>query len=271
MANNGKDWLALGGRVAVVTGAASGIGRAIAESLARAGASVALLDLNEGGAQKASKELNGDGGRTIAIACDTTSADSIAGAAAQAEKELGPCDVLVNNAGILRPGGLDKISLADWNAILAVNLTGYLLCAQTFGRQMFPRKRGSIVHIASMAASEPQPFSGAYSVAKAGVTMLSRQLAVEWGPSGIRSNIVSPGLIRTPLSEAFYQVPGVAERRAQMVPRGRVGTGEDIADVVTYLASDRADYVNGAEILTDGGVCGMLMSMIPRPGFERPK
>ena len=269
-APDNKDWLGLGGRVAVVTGAASGIGRAIATSLARAGASVALLDLNVAGAQKASKELNGDGGRTIAIACDTTSQDSITAAAAQTEKELGPCDALVNNAGILRPGGLDKLSLDDWNAILAVNLTGYLLCAQTFGRQMFARKRGSIVHIASIAASEPQAFSGAYSVAKVGVVMLSRQLAVEWGPGGIRSNVVSPGLIRTPLSEAFYQAPGVAERRAAMVPRGRVGTAEDIADAVTYLVSDRADYVNGAELLTDGGVGGMLMSTIPRPGFERP-
>jgi NAD(P)-dependent dehydrogenase (short-subunit alcohol dehydrogenase family) len=269
MSGTGGDWLGLSGRIAVVTGGASGIGRATANSLSSAGAAVAVLDINIEGAKEAAQAIAETGGKAIAVACDTTSEASIATARKEVEAALGGADILVNNAGILRPGGLDKLSLADWNKILAVNLTGYLLTAQAFGEGMRQRKRGAMVHIASIAASEPQPFSGAYSTAKTGVVMLSRQLAVEWGAQGIRSNVVSPGFIRTPLSEAFYQVPGVTEARSRVVPVGRVGTPEDIANAVAFLASDKSAYISGAELLVDGGANTILMGQVPRPGFER--
>lgn len=264
----GTDWLGLGGRVAVITGAGSGIGRAAAESLSGAGAAVALLDLNIKGAEEAAAAIKAKGGKAIAIRCDTADLASIKAAAATVTRELGTADILVNNAGILRPGGLDALSLEDWNRIIAVNLTGYLLCAQVFGGDMRAKKRGAIIHTASIAASQPQANSGAYSVTKAGVVMLSRQLAFEWGPSGVRSNAVSPGLVRTALSEAFYQVPGVTERRSAIVPSGRVATPEDMANVITFLASDRSSYVNGEEIIVDGGLGQILMAQVPRPGFE---
>jgi NAD(P)-dependent dehydrogenase (short-subunit alcohol dehydrogenase family) len=203
----------------------------------------------------------------LPIECDTSDPASVAAAAAEVQRAFGGCDVLVNNAGLLRSGPLESLSLEDWNHLLSVNLTGYFLCAQSFGKQMLAARRGSIVHVASVAAHHPQPRSGAYSASKAGVAILSQQLAVEWGPSGIRSNVVSPGLIRTPLSEAFYQSPGVSERRAQMVPSRRIGAPEDIADVVLYLASDRAAYVNGADVAVDGGFAAVLMDTVPRPGF----
>ena len=133
---------------------------------------------------------------------------------------------------------------------------------------MRAHRRGSLVHIASIAGSNAQGQSGAYSVSKAAVIMLSRQLANEWGPHGIRSNVVSPGMVITPMSQAFYDTPGVTERRSAVVPLRRVGMPQDIADAILYLASDRSSYVNGDEITVDGGYASMLMNLVPRPGFE---
>jgi glucose 1-dehydrogenase len=261
------DWLDLSGRVAIVTGAAGGIGGAIAAELAGAGAAVALLDRDADGAQARAAALRAAGATTFAIACDTTNEASVHAAFVACRAALGDADILVNNAGILRPGPLAEIAIEAWNALLAVNLTGYLACAQAARPQMLAKGGGAIVHIASIAASNPQPRSGAYSPSKAGVAMLSRQLALEWGPEGIRSNIVSPGFIRTPLSEAFYQAPGILERREAMLPSRRIGTPQDIADAVTFLASPRAAYVNGAELLVDGGLDQALMELTPRPGY----
>jgi NAD(P)-dependent dehydrogenase (short-subunit alcohol dehydrogenase family) len=262
------DWLGLKDRVCVVTGAGSGIGRAVAFAMAQAGASVVLLDKNEANCRAAAEALRPTGARALAVACDIANPESVV-AAEQASRAIGPCDILINNAGMLLPGSLATVTLDAWNALLSVNLTGYLLCAQAFGKAMIERGRGAIVHTASIAGSNAQAFSGAYSVSKSGVLMLSRQLAVEWGPHGVRSNVLSPGLVRTPMSESFYQTPGVAERRAAAIPLGRVGTPEDMAQVVLFLASDRAGFVNGREIIVDGGFEHMLMSLVPRPGFER--
>ena len=263
-----SDWLGLAGRVCVVTGGGGGIGRAVALSLARAGASVAAIDLDERGLEGTRAELLAISSGHVVTRCDTSSADSVAAASTSIEKSLAPCGVLVNTAAVLRPGGLDVLPLAEWNAVLSVNLTGYFLCAQTFGRQMRKAGRGSLIHVSSIAGSHAQGHSGAYSVSKAGVIMLSRQLASEWGSQGIRSNVVSPGMVITPMSQSFYDTPGVTERRSAVVPLRRVGMPQDIADAILYLASDRSSYVNGDEITVDGGYASMLMNLVPRPGFE---
>jgi NAD(P)-dependent dehydrogenase (short-subunit alcohol dehydrogenase family) len=265
---NSSDWLGLSGRVCVVTGGGGGIGRATAVSLARAGARVAAIDRDERGLEVTRKELVEISKDHIVSRCDTASAESVTAASESIEKSLGSCAVLVNTAAVLRPGGLEDLSLAEWNAVLSVNLTGYFLCAQIFGRQMRKGGRGSLVHIASIAGSHAQGRSGAYSVSKAGVIMLSRQLAGEWGPQGIRSNVVSPGLVVTPMSKSFYDTPGVTERRTAMVPSRRIGSPQDMADAILFLASDRSSYVNGDEITVDGGYVNMLMNLVPRPGFD---
>ena len=252
----------------MVTGGGGGIGRATAISLARAGARVAAIDLDERGLESTGIELRNLGSGHFVARCDTANADSVAEVCAAVAKSLGPCRVLVNTAAVLRPGGLETLSLAEWNAVLSVNLTGYFLCAQAFGRQMRELGGGSLVHVASIAGSHAQAQSGAYSVSKAGVIMLSRQLASEWGPQGIRSNVVSPGMVITPMSQAFYDTPGVTARRAAVVPARRIGVPQDIADAILYLASDRSGYVNGDEITVDGGYANMLMNLVPRPGFE---
>ncbi|KAB0661613.1 SDR family NAD(P)-dependent oxidoreductase [Burkholderia diffusa] len=262
------DWLRLDGQVCVVTGAAGGIGTSIVEALVAAGARVALLDRDADRTIAVAERLRTAGGDVVAIECDIGDAASVSQAAERVERDFGPVDVLVNNAGLLRAGGIETISLDAWNAMLQVNLTGYMLCSQAFGRAMLARGSGSMVHVASIAARYPQTHSGAYSASKAAVAMLARQLAAEWGPRGIRSNTVCPGMIRTPLSEAFYQSGDIEARRSAMTASRRIGRPDDIANVVAFLASPRAAYVNGAELVVDGGLDAMLMDLVPRPGYE---
>jgi NAD(P)-dependent dehydrogenase (short-subunit alcohol dehydrogenase family) len=267
MSPDPRNWLGLRGKLCVITGAGGGIGAAVAAGMADAGARVVLLDrAADTLAATAAEVARRSGTPALALSCDVSDPASVAAAAQRSLDTAGPCDILVNNAGLLRPGALETMDLAEWNALLGVNLSGYFLCAQAFGRQMRAQGGGAIVHVASIAGSHPQGFSGAYSVSKAGVVMLSRQIATEWGPAAIRSNVVSPGMVETPMSQEFYAAPGVRERRSAVVPRGRIGQPQDIADAILFLASPRADYVNGDEITVDGGYTRMIMSLVPRPG-----
>ena len=252
------SWLGLEGKVAVVTGAAGGIGNAIAKAFSDAGAEVMLLDLDQAAVQDAA-----DGIGARAYACDVTDPASIAATV----EAIGSVDILVNNAAFLAPGNLDLTDIESWQKMLDVNLTGYLRCAQAFGAGMLARGSGALVHVGSISGSHQQAFSNAYSASKAGVSMLSRQLAYEWGPRGVRSNVVSPGLVRTPLSESFYADPKTKAARESVVPLRRIGRVEDIADAVLYFASDRAGYVTGQEVIVDGGYAQTLMNHVPRPGY----
>ena len=269
MSNVHNNWLGLDGKVCVVTGAASGIGAAVASSLANAGAKVALLDLNAEGAEAGAVALRARGATALAVACNIADEASVQAAAAKVQAELGDCYALVNNAGLLRAGGLADVSLDDWNMVLNVNLTGYLLCSRAFSAPMRRNGLGSIVNVASISGLFPQTASGAYSASKAGVLLMSRQMAVEWGPQGVRSNAICPGMIRTALSAKFYEEPGFEAKRAAVTASRRIGEPQDIADVATFLASPRSAYVNAAEIAVDGGMTSMLMDMVPRPGYNK--
>lgn len=262
------DWLGLRDRACVVTGAGSGIGAAIAAALAAVGARVALLDLNGEAVHALAERLSRQGASARAYAVDVADEAAVLAVAAQVQAQLGPCHGVANVAGLLRPGPLADITVAEWNQVLAVNLTGYLLVARAFVPPMRAARRGALVHIASISGHHPQTRSGAYSASKAGILLMSRQMAVEWGADGVRSNALCPGMIRTPLSASFYEQPGFEARRAAVTASRRIGEPDDIANAAVFLLSDRAGYINGAELMVDGGMSSMLMDLVPRPGYN---
>jgi NAD(P)-dependent dehydrogenase (short-subunit alcohol dehydrogenase family) len=254
-------WIDFSEKCVVVTGGSGGIGRAMLTAFKELGATVVALDYRTEDAESTAHKVGGYG-----FGCDVSDLASVAKAADGIAK-IGGADVLINNAGILRPGPLEELALEDWQAMLRVNLDGCFITAQAFGRQMIAKGKGALIHVASISASQPQPFSGAYSPSKAAVAMLSRTLAYEWGPKGVRSNVVSPGLVLTPMSEPFYVNTKVKAARERRVPTGRIGAAEDMANVSVFLASDRAGYINGQEIVVDGGLSQTLMGSVPRPGY----
>ena len=262
------DWLGLSEKLVVVTGAAGGIGRACLAAFHEAGARVVSLDYTASDARQAAAEIDPNGERALGLGCDVSDMASLQAAADTVVAKWGRADILVNNAGILRPGPLEGLAPEDWSRMLEVNLNGCLLAAQIFGKQMIAKGAGALVHVASISASQPQPYSGAYSAGKAAVAMLSRQMAYEWGPKGLRSNVVSPGLVVTPLSQEFYADQTVTSAREALVPLGRIGRTQDMADAILFLASDRAGYINGQEIIVDGGLSQTLMGSVPRPGYN---
>lgn len=260
-----RNSMGLADKPCVITGAGSGIGRGIALAFAREGARVAVLDLDEAGATETLAQIRNEGGEGIAAIADTSDTASVQAAHDHITFELGEPEVLVNNAGIIGAGGaLLDLPLEQWNRLLSINLTGYFICSQIFGQPMAARGAGALVHVVSITALEPLPFAGNYGVAKAGAAMLSHLLAAELGPKGVRSNAVHPGLVQTPMTQKSYDNPEIARGRAALVPQGRVAQGEDIADAVLFLASPRADYINGADLLVDGGLAQNLMTKVPR-------
>lgn len=259
------SWLGLSGRVVVVTGANGGIGKATVRALLENDAHVAMLDREVLTTEDVNELCEGTSGKCISLACDIGDDEQVLRASDSVRKQLGDCYALINNAAISITKPLDEMPIEDWERQINVNLTGYLRCSRAFGKVMQERGEGAIVHIASIAGSNPQAFSGAYSSTKAAIIMLSRQLALEWGPKGVRSNVVSPGLTLTPLTELYYQDPDMRQQRENAIPMRRIGQPIDIANAILFLASERSSYINGDEIVVDGGFTQSLMSHIPRP------
>ena len=260
-----RNAFGLESKTCVVTGAGGGIGRAIALAFAEEGARVAVLDRNTNGAQETATLIRDAGAEAVAVGVDTSDEASVEAARAQVSDGLGDADVLVNNAGIMGVGGeILNLSLDDWNRLMSINVTGYFICSKAFGKAMVARKSGALVHVVSITSLVGMPFAGNYGVAKAAAKMLSQLLAAELAPYGVRSNSIHPGLVQTPMTQATYDNPEVAKARAAIVPQGRVARPEDIAQAALFLASPRAGYVNGADLLVDGGLKAGLVNMIPR-------
>lgn len=246
VASNTFDNNALQGKVAVVTGASGGLGLAICQRLQSMGAQVVQVDISYPAHPTETAGM-------LAVHCDIADPASIAAMADLVRSRFGRCDVLVNNAAITSsPVGLEDFPIELWDRIFHVNLRGALLCAQALAPMMFAQAAGSIINVASIAA-QVSTRVGAYGPTKAAMRALTHQMAVEWGPRGIRANSVSPGMIRTPLSEAHYSDEAKLNSRTSKIPARRIGRPEDIGDIVAFLASDASTYINGQDIVVDGG------------------
>lgn len=237
------------GKVAVVTGAASGIGAAIAEAFAARGARVALLDMNLEAGQSRAAGLAG----AVALACNVTDAASIDAALAGVQSHLGAPDILVNSAGIVDLAPAEDLSLGAWDRTIAVNLTGTFLMAQAVGRAMIGAgKAGRIVNLASQAGSVAIDGHVAYCASKFGVIGVTKTLALEWGKHGITVNSVSPTVVLTDLGRKAWD-GAKGEAMKALIPTGRFAEPHEIASAVLFLASDEAAMINGADLLVDGG------------------
>ena len=254
----------LEGKKVIVTGGGSGIGRATCVLAAAEGADVAVADINPETAAETVSMVEKQGVKAILIEMDTSEKADAERMAAEAVDAFGTIDGLVCCAIKLVPGKLEDLPEADWDMVMDIGLKGYFLCAQAAGRAMLEKGAGSIVFVSSIGGMQTYPLAGAYSVCKAGAIMLSKLFGVEWGDRGVRANTVSPGQVRTPMTEAMFQDPEIAAGRAAVVPMGRVATPEDIAEGCVFLLSDRARYVTAANLPIDGGQ--VESKMIHTPG-----
>lgn len=240
---------------AIVTGAAQGLGKEMATGLADVGADVAIADVNVEKAEQTATELDGETS-VIATEVDVTDEASVEKMVEDVTDRLGPVGVLVNNAGIVENAPAEETTLDSWRRVLAVNLDGVFLCAKHVGQQMLERGEGRIVNISSMSGFDvnvPQK-QASYNATKAGVSMLTKSLAVEWADRGVRVNAIAPGYMRTDLVDEVLEAnPDMEETWLENTPMGRLGRPRELRELVVYLASDASSYMTGSTVVMDGG------------------
>ncbi|RDI49907.1 3-oxoacyl-ACP reductase FabG [Nocardia mexicana] len=244
-------------KVALITGAARGIGAATAAKLAADGAAVAIADLDETACKTTAEAIVAAGGTAIPVACNVTDEAEVDAAFDRVAAELGSLDILVNNAGVLRDNLLFKMSAEDWDTVLSVHLRGAFLCCRAAQRHMVAQKYGKIVNTSSVSALGNRGQAN-YSAAKMGIQGLTRTLAMELGPFGITVNAVAPGFIVTEMTAATAARLGTTPeelqaKTAEITPVRRVGRPEDIANAVAFLASDASSFITGQTLYVDGG------------------
>jgi 2-deoxy-D-gluconate 3-dehydrogenase len=256
----------LSGKVAIVTGGAVGIGKGIVDRLSEAGASVLISDIGEENGKKAAEELKGKGRKVEFIKADSSVSADVNKVVKYAFEKMGSVDILVNNAGIFPFSPAIETPEALWDKTLDINLKGYFLFSQAVAKEMIAKKKGgTIVNIASIDGFHPTGNLAHYDASKGGVVMMTRSLALEWGPKGIRVNGVAPGGITTPgasaasatlmagISMTAEQIKAMTDAFTARIPMRRQGVPDDIATVVLFLASPAADYITGETIVVDGG------------------
>lgn len=240
------------GKTAFITGASRGIGRGIAEQLARAGANVALVSRNEAEASAVAAELTRLGGQARGYGCDVSSFDDVSAVAKAVIEEFGSVDYLINNAGITRDKLVLRMTPADWNDVIEVNLTGAYNFARVFAPHFIKQRSGRIINISSVVGLTGNAGQVSYAASKAGMLGLTKSLAKEFASRGITVNAIAPGYIATAMTE---ELPDAAkEKLLEMIPLKRFGTVEDVANAVIFLLSGMADYITGQTITVDGGM-----------------
>ncbi|WP_459617124.1 SDR family oxidoreductase [Bordetella sp. 2513F-2] len=253
-------------RVAIVTGASSGIGRATAIALAAAGARVVVNHSSPGSsADRAAEvvdEIGRAGGQACAVQADVSKEAEVERLFQAARERYGPLDILVNNAGIEKPAAIQDMTLEQWQRVIDVNLTGHFLCARAAVRAFLARwpqppehgAAGKIIFMSSVHEVIPWAFQANYAASKGGISLLMRSLAQELGPYRIRVNSVAPGAIRTPINREAWETEEAMQALLKLIPYGRIGEPDDIGRAVAWLASDASDYVTGTTLFVDGGM-----------------
>ena len=248
--------ISLKGKTAIVTGSRRGIGKAISVALAGAGVDVAVCDIaiEDGLLERTREELNAAGSRCIAVQVDISRREEVESMTRRVLGEYGKIDILVNCAGVWIPGEtLIECSDRNWDTVIDTNLKGTHLCCQVVARAMIPRKAGNIINMTSEVGLTPGAGAGAYSISKAGIIMLTRQLALELAPYNIRANAIAPGIVKTDFNAPFWKDPEVEKQTASMVPLHRLAEPEDIAQSALFLACDNAAYITGEVMSVNGG------------------
>ena len=253
----------LTGQKAIVTGANSGIGRGVAVALGQAGADVLVnYVIGDDTAQAVVDEIRSFGVNALAYKADVSSEEQVAGMFGYAIANFGTLDILVNNAGLQRDSAFQNMTLAQWNTVLGINLTGQFLCARQAIREFLRRgivpavscAAGKIICMSSVHQQIPWAGHANYATSKGGIKLLMESLAQEVAPHRIRVNGIAPGAIRTPINTSAWQTPQAYEQLMKLVPYGRIGEPEDVARAAVWLASDQSDYVVGTTLFVDGGM-----------------
>jgi len=266
-----SDSTRLAKQAAIVTGANSGIGEAVARSFAAAGAGVVInYHAHPEDADRVVRDIVRQGGRAIAVAADVSREPEVDALFAAAVREFGTVDILVSNAGLQQDAALVDMTLAQWQKVIDVNLTGGFLCARAATREFLrrgprpdvSRATGKIIFTSSVHEAIPWAGHVNYAASKGGIKLLMESIAQELGPRRIRVNSIAPGAIRTNINVDAWSTPEAEQKLLQLIPYGRVGEPDDIGRVAAWLASDDADYVHGASIFVDGG-------MMLYPGFAK--
>ncbi|HSW58795.1 MAG TPA: SDR family oxidoreductase [Dehalococcoidales bacterium] len=248
-----KELFDISGRKALVTGAGRGIGKVLALTLAKAGCDVALLGLHRENLESVAVQIRGTGRAAQVLTADVAQKEQVFTAFQQLEEKFGRLDICVNNAGISLQEPAEEMKEEDWDRIIDINMKGVFLCSQAAARLMIPRRSGVIINIGSISGSVvnvPQK-QGVYNTSKAGVVMLTRSLAVEWAPYGLRVNSLSPGYIKTEMT--LQAMSHLFPTWESLTPMGRLGETDDLQGPLIFLASDASRYMTGHDLIIDGG------------------